>query len=105
MSGQARAAGATRDPGLQPERTRLAWRRTSLSCSVVAVLALKSTLAGGGAYAAGGCALAWLGFLALAQYRVRALVARRPPAMTARSAAVCVGCVLAMALCAAAVIL
>ncbi|MEV0849044.1 DUF202 domain-containing protein [Streptomyces sp. NPDC049954] len=101
MSGPA----GVRDPGLQPERTRLAWRRTSLSCSVAAVLALKSALAGGGSYAAGGCALAWLGFLALAQYRARALTARRPSALTAVSAAVCVGCVLAMALCAAAVIL
>ncbi|MFE9249233.1 DUF202 domain-containing protein [Streptomyces sp. NPDC007088] len=101
MSGPAGA----RDPGLQPERTRLAWRRTSLSCAVAAVLALKSALAGGGAYAAGGCALAWLGFLALARYRSRVLAARRPPALTVWSAAVCVGCVLAMALCAAAVIL
>ncbi|MEU8298112.1 DUF202 domain-containing protein [Micromonospora sp. NPDC048909] len=33
------------DPGLQPERTRLAWRRTGLSVTVVTVLALRIALA------------------------------------------------------------
>ncbi|MER7889461.1 DUF202 domain-containing protein [Micromonospora sp. NPDC094482] len=44
--GAASAAGRPLpDPGLQPERTRLAWRRTGFSVTVVAVLALRIALA------------------------------------------------------------
>ena len=103
-------ADAGRDPGLQPERTRWAWRRTTLSSTVAAVLAVRTALHGG-ATAAGivVCALCcalWLGFLRVAHLRIRTLEsgagpARVPPVLAVRQAAVAVLCTVALAVCAA----
>ncbi|MFI1539036.1 DUF202 domain-containing protein [Streptomyces anandii] len=102
--------GAVRDPGLQPERTRLAWRRTTLSSTVAAVLAVRASLHGGaspaGIVACALCCVLWLGFLRVAHLRIRALAsepgpARVPPVLAARQAAAAVLCTVALAVCAA----
>lgn len=101
--------GAVRDPGLQPERTRLAWRRTTLSCTVVAVLAGKQAIHGGvtaaGLLGAALSALAWVAFLAVAHRRTRQLDRARPEALAPRRALAAVCCVLALGVFGAAVLL
>ncbi|MEV8596658.1 DUF202 domain-containing protein [Streptomyces sp. NPDC052012] len=109
MSGGA-AAARERDPGLQPERTRLAWRRTTLSGTVTAVLAVKAVLQGGvsaaGIVTGASCCVCWLGFLLLAHGRIRALAASgSPAALRPRYATATVLCTVAMAACAAALVL
>ncbi|WP_329069844.1 DUF202 domain-containing protein [Streptomyces sp. NBC_01429] len=110
-AGAAGAAGAVqdRDPGLQPERTRLAWRRTTLSCTVVAVLAARQAIHGGatpaGLTAAALSALLWLGFLGVAHRRVVALTAARPRVLPAGGAVTVVVCTVLLAVCAVSIML
>ncbi|MFD0418176.1 DUF202 domain-containing protein [Streptomyces sp. NPDC127108] len=100
---------APRDPGLQPERTRLAWRRTTLTCTVAAVLGARAALHDGAsvvaAVACALCLLLWLGFLAVAHRRMTALTAARPRPLGPRVAAAAALCTGALAVCAAALIL
>ncbi|MGP4045640.1 DUF202 domain-containing protein [Streptomyces sp. 2A115] len=111
MTLPAENSGPTRDPGLQPERTRLAWRRTTLASTVVAVLAGKSALQGGpsaaGFVVGAVCCVLWLGFLTVAHRRIRALALAeggRPAALTPKHASAAVLCTVALAVCAAALL-
>lgn len=97
-----------RDPGLQPERTRLAWRRTTLSCTVVALLAGKQALHDGatpaGVVALSLSVLAWLGFLGVANRRVRGMGTSHPRPLGARAALAAAACTVALAVFAAAML-
>ncbi|MFY1676231.1 MULTISPECIES: DUF202 domain-containing protein [unclassified Streptomyces] len=91
----------TRDPGLQPERTRLAWRRTTLSCAVVCVLAARASVRDGataaGLVALALCALPCSALLLVAHGRTRDLSAgERPSALAPAAASTAVWCVVSL---------
>lgn len=94
-------AAGTRDPGLQPERTRLAWRRTTLSATVVLLLAGRQAMHSGATPAAlvavALSVLAWLGFLKVAHRRVVHMGAARPEPLAARGALTAALCTVAFA--------
>ncbi|MEU3298533.1 DUF202 domain-containing protein [Streptomyces sp. NPDC006678] len=104
------SAPAVRDPGLQPERTRLAWRRTTLAFTVAAVLAARQVvhhqgLSGSDVVAFALSALVWLAFLSLAHRRIRAMAVLRPPgAMPLGQALAATACTLALAAFAVAIV-
>lgn len=93
----------TGDAGAQPERTRFAWRRTTLTFAVAVALAVREALYGGGgpsaneAVAAAFGVLAWLAFLVLAHRRIAAMRADRPAGMAPWTVRVTALCTLAMA--------
>ncbi|MFJ8674612.1 DUF202 domain-containing protein [Streptomyces sp. NPDC093589] len=101
---------ADRDPGLQPERTRLAWRRTTLSATAVAVLAGRQLVQS----AAPGAVevllvaltvLVWVAFVGIAHHRMRAMAEGRPAGLPPRTALLLVGCTVALAVCGGAILL
>ncbi|RKN43834.1 DUF202 domain-containing protein [Streptomyces hoynatensis] len=72
------------DPGAQPERTRLAWRRTTLTFAVVVLLAARVLVVSDGVPARRAVwiallALVWTFFLGVAHRRMEALTRDRPP--------------------------
>jgi hypothetical protein len=68
--------------GASAERTRLAWRRTALSCTPVALLAVRLAVRDGMTVGSGlaiaAAAIGWLGALLLTQRRIRAMASQRP---------------------------
>lgn len=82
MTAGAAGSRTPRDPGRQPERTRLAWRRTVLTVTVVALLAVRlggtDPISAGRLLAAAGVLGVWLAMLAVSWRRIAAMTAAAP---------------------------
>lgn len=89
------------DSGAQPERTRLAWRRTVLTATVVAVLFVRHAFVDGvtmaTALTTAAVGLAWVVLCVGTQLRVRTLARARPGAMRPPWPALAAGLVMALA--------
>lgn len=85
------------DPGAQPERTRLAWRRTVLAATACALLLFRLAFergldpAGAAGLALG--MLCWLALLALAHRRIKQMARPRPGGVARPLAAVAASCI------------
>lgn len=91
-----------RDPGLQPERTQLAWRRTTLSFVVAALLAGRQTVNAGTlavSVVVGTLSLLTsLSFLRIAYHRIRTVsIMMEPRTMSARGALLTAVCPIVLA--------
>ncbi len=90
-------SGPAGDAGAQPERTRLAWRRTVLSGTVCALLLFRLAFERGldpaGAVGLALGLLCWLALLLLAHRRIKAMARPRPVGVARLLVAVGVSCV------------
>lgn len=88
-------APGARDAGGQPERTRLAWRRTTLAATVVGALAWRHAVLvrqPTAVLTAAGATVVWLVVLVVAHQRVRRLSGVLPPPPLAGATALLLAC-------------